>query len=143
MKLKKKSSFLPGFSIGILLLILIFACSKNSEQPQDVKYPDKDISYSIYIQPIFSRECALSGCHNSANPAAGLNLEQPLDPNFPDSEGQPMVYPNAADNSPLYRVLLGPYQGIPQMPPPPAAPLTDAEIAAIKLWINEGAILTN
>ena len=33
------------------------------------------VSFAAQIQPIFTQNCAVSGCHDGASSAAGLNLE--------------------------------------------------------------------
>ncbi|UCF63525.1 MAG: hypothetical protein JSW33_13315 [bacterium] len=131
--------------IPFLILLMILAttllfqqCKKSTNEPQEIVYPDSNLSFIEHIQPIFQRDCANSGCHTSSSPASGLDLET-LTPTF-ISENGPVVIAFNADQSRLYLVLLSDYMGIPRMPRG-RAPLSINKITAIRTWINEGAII--
>lgn len=128
-----------------LTLILLTACSgdKNATDPADNPYPSEDLSYSQHIQPIFFSNCSLSGCHDPASRAGGLDLlSEP--PSFLGRSGVLVVIPFAPTGSLLYRVLFtsDPSFNVNRMPPN-GAPLTDNEINAIGKWIEEGANTAN
>ncbi|MEJ2635954.1 MAG: hypothetical protein P8184_11755 [Calditrichia bacterium] len=101
------------------------------------------MSFSRDIHPIFLTDCVAGGnCHQSGDPAGGLDLQT----DFPTFQTPNRTVPDVIQlqpyNSILYLVLLGPYNGIPRMPLD-RAPLADAQIKAIRTWIEEGAITTN
>lgn len=48
-------------------LALVIACSEDTPT-------DGDVSFAADIQPIFTTNCALSGCHTGSQPQAGQNL---------------------------------------------------------------------
>ncbi|MFZ0391447.1 MAG: c-type cytochrome domain-containing protein [Calditrichia bacterium] len=139
-KHKAKIFISAGMILAVVwVLIAAAGCSKKSTQPEQFTYPDSNISFAEHIHPIFIQDCASgSGCHSSGQSAAGLDL-QSLTPDFTNDQGLPVVFPNDAENSPLYRVLLGPFNGMPQMPP--LTQLPSSKIKAIRIWINEGALI--
>jgi hypothetical protein len=122
---------------GAIFLAINIGCNKKSTQPESIVYPDSNLSFIQHIHPIFINNCVSGGCHESAVPAAGLDLET-LAPTF----NGPVVIPFDANQSRLYRLLLSDYMGIPRMPRG-RGPLPDNAINAIGTWINEGASINN
>ncbi len=96
---------------------------------------------------IFTPTCATSNCHNGANPAGGLDLRD-ADTSFAQlvdvpSVDDPMILrvaPGDPDNSYLVQKIEGTAAQGQQMPPGGAAPLSQAEIDAIRQWIMNGAV---
>jgi len=98
---------------------------------------------------IFSPSCATSGCHNSTTMAAGLSLADAntsyleLVNEFSGQNGQTnvlLVAPNDPDNSYLVRKVEG-AQGITgNRMPPIGGGLSQADITAIRQWIEGGAL---
>jgi hypothetical protein len=128
--------------IPFLFLMSVFfsQCSKDTTEPTQIVYPDSNLSFNQHIYPILSGNCATSGCHESINPAKGLDLET-LTPSFISVNG-PTVIPFNAVQSRLYRLILASDMGTPRMPLN-RAPLPTSQVEAIKTWINEGAIINN
>ncbi|MEJ2049838.1 MAG: hypothetical protein P8Y60_08370 [Calditrichota bacterium] len=126
--------------IAFLIIFLMLSCNKNSTEPEKFNFPDSNLSFSRDIYPIFRENCISSGCHESVNPAAGLDLET-MAPTFNSVDG-PVVYPFDAEHSILYLLLNGEYNGISRMPLS-RGPLAPEKIQAIKTWINEGALINN
>lgn len=126
--------------ISIIIALSITNCNKNSTESDKFNYPDSLLSFNRHIHPIFEDNCSFSGCHQSTNPASGLDLET-LAPTFSSING-PVIFPFDADQSKLYLLLLGDYQGISRMPRN-RSPLANEQIRAIKTWINEGATINN
>jgi hypothetical protein len=84
------------------------------------------------------RNCVL-GCHETFNPASGLDLETPA-PTFNSDHGS-VIIPFESEQSRLYILLLGPNFGMRQMPRE-RTPLQSNEITAIKNWIDkDGAVI--
>jgi len=92
--------------------------------------PQATVLYSLDIQPIFRLVCI--HCHGGAG---GLGLEN-LDGLLAGGNSGPVVLPGDGDGSLLIRRLDG--RKTPRMPTD-AEPLLDAQIDAIKTWIDEGA----
>lgn len=92
---------------------------------------------SVYFQsqilPLLVSNCAKSGCHTVEDHQEGVILN-----NYSNVMNTGDIDPGRADHSDLYEVLT---ESDPdkRMPPPPAAPLTSAQIGLIGQWINQGA----
>ena len=130
-------------SLG-LFLTSCGGSSTGSQPPDDDNPPppgeNRPVSYSDDIQPIFSGNCATSGCHNSGTQQNGVNLSS-YDAVM-NSEGQRygrlIVDPGNPDNSPLVdKIEPNPEFGVRM--PENGAPLSDAEIDSIRAWIEDGA----
>lgn len=130
------------------LSLLLAACSKKSSpgNPVGSSSSDTTISFSGQIQPIFTKNCALSGCHAGAHPVHNQNLSAGQAysniVNVPSAEkpGYDRVKPFSPDSSYLYLKITGSplITGV-QMPYlRPALPQSD--ISAIKQWIEQGAL---
>ncbi len=120
-------------------LLLFNACDDTltSNYIDSVVIPEKNVSYSEYIQPIFNNRCTNTDCHDSYSRKAGLDLTSwagaTADPNI-ISRGSP-------ENSLLVWTIDPKFGYVNTMPPPygPVPPLTDNQIEGIKTWIREGA----
>lgn len=97
--------------------------------------PEGVISFQHEVLPIMISACAYSGCHDAATAEDDVVLDSyenvikevtPGDPN--DSELYESITETDQDDI---------------MPPPPASPLTSAQIRTIKDWISQGAENTN
>lgn len=101
----------------------------NNSKPCD---PDT-VYYLRDIQPILTANCAMSGCHDAVTQQDGIRL---TDYNSVASTAD--VRPFNPGGSDLYEVIS---ESDPdkRMPPPPASPLSAAEIALIRKWIEQGA----
>jgi hypothetical protein len=96
--------------------------------------PDKNVSYSQYIQPVFNLKCANAGCHEDATRSAGLSLTSWANATADLS----IVVRGEPDNSKLVWAITA-QAGISPMPPIGYPPLTANQINGIKTWIKEGA----
>ena len=112
------------------------------------------ISFSMDIQPIFNRSCALPSCHGPPVPAQGQDLsagvaysqlvnvpstEQPkLERVKPDGKPQDSYLVRKIQGGPNISGVLMP-QGCPAVPLAGAQCLTADEIQAIIQWIKECA----
>ncbi len=92
------------------------------------------VDFTNEIYPMIQSNCAMSGCHASPYPADGINLST-------YSGIMEEVKPGNPNDSKLYEVLFE--TGDDLMPPPPMAPLSAAQKARIRLWIEQGANETN
>lgn len=100
------------------------------------------------VQPIFDRNCAVSGCHVLPTPPQGLNLSSGfsfsniVNVDSVELAGMKRVKPSDSENSYLYRKITGrPATGTNAMPPPGATSLPTAEEKTlIQCWIDNGAL---
>lgn len=132
-----KSIWLLGFAaLGILL---VEGCKKD----EIVSAPPVDygsittIHYSEHVQPLLSKSCARSGCHNAATKAAGLSLPS-WDECMDGSSNGEAVIPFASSRSLLTSLFDG-TQLRKQHPALNGPALSDAELQFLKRWIDEGA----
>ena len=125
--------------IWVLTFTITLSCSGDGDptEPGESRFPAKDLSYSLHIQPIFSQNCSFAPCHDSGTRVGGLDLQsEPL--NFLSNSGL-VVLPFSRTQSLLYELLFQSTQNISRMPPS-SARLADDEIEAIGQWIDEGAL---
>ena len=90
------------------------------------------ICFERDILPIFSTNCAKSGCHDVQSHEDGYVFDTYANIMMKD------VRAGNADGSKVYRVLVDPDPND-RMPQYPNPPLSSTQIALIKQWINEGA----
>ncbi len=102
------------------------------------------ISFINEVQPIFTANCALSGCHAGTSPASGLNLSSNAYSRIVNvSSGQRsslfLIKPLDPDNSYLIHKIKGNDISGSRMPFG-RPPLTVDVIALIENWIRQGAL---
>ncbi len=129
---------------GVILLALAFAaCSKSSTSNSPTGPPSSDttVSFASQVQPIFTNNCAVPGCHVSGGAApmslvAGQAYADIV--NVPSIEQPPYVRvrPFDADSSYLYLKITG--RAGTRMPLN-RTPLGASQISSIETWINQGA----
>ena len=94
---------------------------------------DSSVTFTDHIRPIFERTCW--NCHGEASQLSDLDLRTRDTAIEGGARGAALV-PGRADESRLYRVLAG--LDDPRMPMGGGI-LSDAEIAAVRTWIDDGA----
>src|SRR6056300_1429058 len=119
-------------------VLMLSACTHDPINPDPNRGPDPSHSChpdTVYfvneVLPLFTANCASSGCHGDSNPADGLSLTTYDGIMDEVKSGNP-------NNSEVYEVLFE--TGNDQMPPPPAAPLDSLSIWKIYTWIAQGAL---
>ncbi len=117
----------------LFIITIVFACDGTG--PIEAIIPEKNVSYSIDIQPLLNTRCNNTGCHNSEDRAGSISLTS-----YGDLFATPfLVIPESPDESYLYLAVAGKLMNV--MPPPYGSvkPLNDNQINGIKTWILEGA----
>jgi hypothetical protein len=123
-------------TLTIAGVLLILSCKDQNTGPtSDIVFPDSLISYSKYVEPLFSQTCTGSRCHGGEFPSKGLNLEPPSYSSLMNHQPQ-LVVGGAPSNSLLVQRLEG---TIPPIMPSNQNPLTDNQKNGIRKWISEGA----
>jgi DNA-binding beta-propeller fold protein YncE len=124
------------FTFAIVILLALYACTKDSASPTFGDYPPE-------VGKIMTYKCATSGCHNTASykGAADLDLTS-LATLFNGSTNGSPVIPFRSDFSSLCYFVntypdLGPMNG-PTMPLNGNA-LSREEVQTLKNWIDNGA----
>jgi hypothetical protein len=95
---------------------------------------DENVVYfNVDILPLLQSNCAKSGCHDAASHQDGIVLTS-----YASVMNSDIVDPFDLDDSDLYEVIT---ENDPDdmMPPPGNPRLTNAQIAMIAEWINQGA----
>jgi hypothetical protein len=142
--------YLIAFS-AVVAAAAVAACADFSS-PEDPTggLPDVLIAHpslNTDIQPIFTKRCAIGGCHTPASARAGLVLAQGIAydslVNKVSKYGNPMVRVKPGDhvNSWLWHALQSDASirnGLPQMPLA-STPLTANQLQNIINWIDDGA----
>jgi cytochrome c len=133
-----KQVLINTFLIVVFSAVILIGCKDKINGPNidDEEIPDKDVSYSQHIQPIFNYKCTNSGCHDGASMAGNLDLTT-----YAGTVKRPdIVVLGSAELSKLVWAVEG-TGGTEIMPPFSAGvtPLTDMQLNGLKTWINEGA----
>lgn len=118
--------------LSITILTIINGCSDSATTPSnDIVFPDKDVSYSAHVQPVFNLRCATSGCHDDQSRAQDLSLTS-----YFNLTARPGIV--IAGNS-IASLLAQKIDGrLPHSNPIPIL-INSNQINGIKKWIDEGA----
>lgn len=139
--MSKKKIF--GLIVVLLLTLSIYYCGGDNGTTETPETVISDPSFSNDIQPIFTSNCALSGCHNSTAQAGLILLEGQAYANIVnvDSTQEPnfkRVLPSDGTNSYLVIKIEG-NQNVGTRMPQGRSPLSDVRIQNIKNWVDRGA----
>lgn len=119
-------SFLP-----FAVCLQISAADTNSISP-----PEK-ISFDRDVRPIFEHDCFR--CHGPVKPKSDFRLDLRSQALQGGDDNTNDIVPGHGDQSMLIRYVAGLDKDI-QMPPPDVEkPLTPAQVAVLRAWIDEGA----
>jgi hypothetical protein len=128
------------FSLAYLIIFGLIAVNSGCDDTitnddlDKIIIPDKNVSYSQYIQPVFNLKCTNAGCHDDATRAAGLSLTS-----WANTTADPSVVARGEpDNSKLVWAITG-NAAVSPMPPISYPPMTANQINGVKTWIDEGA----
>lgn len=107
-----------------------------------------DVTLSGHVQPIFTANCALSGCHAGGSPALGQNLSSGQTHanvvNVPSQEAPALmrVRPFEPDSSYLVHKIQDTQGSVggSGLRMPVGGSLTADQIATIRAWITAGAL---
>ncbi len=119
---------------SIVALTVVFSSCKNVLGPSgqaDIVFPASNVSYTKQVLPLFSLDCAYSGCHDDQTAAGNLDLTTYN--GLISATG--VVIAQDTVHSILVQVIEG--KGY-IMPPPPAPLLNNNQIQGLKTWIMEG-----
>ncbi|MBX5480484.1 MAG: hypothetical protein IRZ16_01355 [Myxococcaceae bacterium] len=120
---------------GVVLAVLFVGCGPD---------PKDRAKLSVLQKEVFTPSCASSSCHGGANPVEGLDLREgktlasTVNVDSHLQTGTKRIVPGDAENSLLFQVVSGTATDVQRMPAN-APPLDDADIEAIRLWIEAGA----
>jgi len=97
--------------------------------------------YTTIVKPILTSHCM--PCHSEAKSRGGLSLESPAGIMKGGKMDGPVIVPGHPEKSLLVSLIRheGPKDDPMLMPPPPRDKLSDADIAAVTKWIQDGAVM--
>lgn len=132
------------YVIGILMVMV--SCQHEANPPLEELIPKNEdpttvidschpdtVYFERDLLPLLSSNCAFSGCHDLGSAEDDIVLTT-----YENLMKSDIVRPFDAEDSDLYEAVT---ESDPDkiMPPPPNDPLTAAQIALIRKWIEQGA----
>lgn len=123
--------YLNAFAaLGMFSLLAVAAPAARAQEKVD---------FVTQIQPIFTAKCA--GCHGAEKAAGKLRLHT-AEAIGAFEKKDALLVAGKPDESDLFKRITLPAEDKKRMPKgPDAPPLPEAEVALIKKWIEEGAVL--
>lgn len=132
----RTNAIVPITLIGLFLLLATLlvgfsGCDTGATEPEDILFPEDDVSYARHVQPLFDLGCNFSGCHNGTDRGGGLALVR-----YIDLFSRPgLVIPGDSATSLLVQVI-----GSRQPHTYPINRIISADQArGVALWVEEGA----
>jgi uncharacterized membrane protein len=89
------------------------------------------------VRPVLAENCM--GCHRGGRAAAGFDATS-MKSILEGAEHGSVLRPGYPEGSMLMTVIRGEHPEVGRMPPGKSGPLTDAQIEAVRLWIEQGAV---
>ena len=111
------------------LIALVLACPTSGHGSD----PAKPVDFDRDVKPIFAKHCA--SCHGAKSAKSGLRLDRRADALAGGDSGKVIVPGKSAES--LLIQLVSPDAD--RQMPPKGARLTAAEVATLKVWIDQGA----
>ena len=116
-----------------IISITLNSCSDNIiTSPDQIIFPQENVSYQQQVRPLLELTCAFSNCHDSETAAAGVDVTS----YFQLTSRAGLIIPGRPDNSLLIQILEGKqghlltFQNI----------ITDAQKKGVRQWVLEGAL---
>ncbi|MEQ9408904.1 MAG: PSD1 and planctomycete cytochrome C domain-containing protein [Fuerstiella sp.] len=100
---------------------------------------DAQVNFSRDILPLLSDNCFTCHGPDEANRQSGLRLDKQNSALAELDSGQAAIVPGHSDQSELFRRIVSPDPDLKMPPSDSGKKLTDAQIAKVKQWIDEGA----
>ena len=131
------------YSTFLVIFLFFAACEDSIQGPEDEIVNggsgNMRAQFSSIQTEVFSKSCALSGCHNGTQDpdlSTGLAYNNLVNVTSLENPSMLRVKPGESSNSLLIKKLTGDGTSI----MPPAGQLSQAKIDSIASWINKGAL---
>jgi len=116
-------------------LLMLASCDGSViTNPQDITFPDSNVSFRGQVLPFLALSCGVGGCHGDISPAAGIRLTSYSTLLF---DRPNLVVPGKPDESLIVQVLEGdllhPWGNL-------RTTVSSSQIRGMRKWIGEGAI---
>ncbi len=119
--------------VFLLLLASISACSDNTiTEPEQIIFPEKNVSYTNQVEPFFHISCTFSGCH--ASDAANYGSFS-MNTYFDLYARAGLIKQFDPDNSTLNMIMERKLPHYQQM----RAGITENHVQGLRQWVLEGA----
>lgn len=121
-------------TIFLSLILLFTACEEDTFLNEPAIDLSKPVSYATQIQPIWTEDCATSGCHVTGKQTPDLSPGSSYDQLTQLGYVVTDTTTTKAEESLLYKRIIATSK-----PMPPDGKLSDTEISLILAWIKQGA----
>lgn len=121
--------------LSLLSLTALPSCDGSViTNPQDIAFPDSNVSFRGQVLPFLALSCGVGGCHGDVSPAAGIRLTSYSTLLF---DRPNLVVPGKPDESLIVQVLEGdllhPWGNL-------RTTVSSSQIRGMRTWITEGAL---
>ncbi len=120
---------------SVVLISALYAGCDSSDvvtRPEQIVFPETNVSYGRQVQPLFDLTCNTSGCHNASNRAGDVVLTTYI--NLFSKPG--LVLAGDSLHSVLGQIIRG---QLPHITIPISALINENQQHGINVWIAEGA----
>ncbi len=121
----------------LLLALALLTPIARAEEPKPHR-----VDFDREVRPILSNHCF--SCHgpDEETREAGLRFDIPGAALKPTDSGHPAIVPGKPKESPLVRRIFSKRKLVMMPPPDSKRPLSDADRAVLRAWIEQGADFT-
>ena len=124
---------ITSIAVGFVGVALAASLGSSLQAQSQESLSSEAVTFTDHIRPIMERSCW--NCHGEAAQLSQLDLST-RESALEGGKRGPAIVPGQAEESRLYQVVSG---LAPPMMPLSGDPLTDAELAAVRTWIEDGA----
>ena len=117
----------------IVLVFTLNACSDSIiTSPDQIVFPETNVSYQQQVRPLLELTCAFSGCHDTETAVAGIDVTG----YFQLTSRAGLIIPGRPDNSLLIQILEGKQGHLLTF----QNRISDAQKRGVRQWVLEGAL---
>lgn len=117
----------------IVLVFTLNACSDTIiTSPDQIVFPETNVSYQQQVRPLLELTCAFSGCHDTETAVAGIDVTG----YFQLTSRAGLIIPGRPDNSLLIQILEGKQGHLLTF----QNRISDAQKRGVRQWVLEGAM---
>lgn len=132
---ESRQSMVKFSQIRLSAILLVASSLLASCKHDPLECDPKAIVYERDIQPIFSSNCAMSGCHDPITREEGIDLSS-YDAMMASDD---VIDTETPMSSELLEVITAGPNDNDRMPPDPSPPLSQEQIQKIEIWLSMGA----
>jgi hypothetical protein len=117
----------------IVIVFTLNACSDTIiTSPDQIVFPETNVSYQQQVRPLLELTCAFSGCHDTETAVAGIDVTG----YFQLTSRAGLIIPGRPDNSLLIQILEGKQGHLLTF----QNRISDAQKRGVRKWVLEGAL---